>query len=842
MAWIVTIGQGGSIRTQDRVVDVRVMEEFAHKEFVVTVQKPTQTERDQAKGRIDNAIIQIKRGSDIYVEGFIEDVELGQDIVKYSGRSFLVLLGYTTSSLTDGTSGATEAEYTGATGANIINDLINTFCVPNDAEITHTDVTFTEVYGGEVKLHGKKVYDIVRNMCIDYSKDLWADATWNGDGINIDNKNIHVGTKSRGSVVAPHKTLYGGQHLKNIPNVKYRASQNVINRIRVNGKGSGKDKVSVVVNDATSQTTYGVIEGAPYNNNMIVDETTATAVGEAIIAAKKDLVEEVHVDLIIYISDLKYGDWVRILDSYSGVDTTQRIKKITRMYNAQQGESVGIEIGMPFDNYEMLIKDLTKGDVDAEPEMTKLGGAFTITANDPPSDYCRHDKGDWYDTTGTFQAKGKGVCPFWTYTDNPTEAHPYAKALVQIHNNGTVSYKVGTLCDSAAAAEGTTVTVDALNTPIGEVILKWKEDVGADHKVESVYSSDESGKSYIYRDVRPIVGSSSTGYSGLWEVSGIYIRPLSGKPVTMEGEEITKLPKIWGPLNSDFSLHGSNAADNAWVEFIKWDHETETIVIPDKKITGLATATNASDAARFDQISEGVTAHSALTQLDYASAGHTGFAPSSHSHAWGDITGEPAYCTRWAAWSEVTSKPSLYTQAEINTWRNGTTQTEMGYMNEVSSSIQDQLLARLPLAGGAGSPMAGDLYMGGYNIKGLSDIYIHEAGAWDNLSFLSPGGGLVMKLWSAGDTNFAVNIYGELGMDGHKVTGLAAATANGDAVRYEQIPAAGLWEVSGIYAQLIAAKAIDMQTNDIINVDEIKGVTDQDIYIKPMGTGILYLG
>ena len=163
-------------------------------------------------------------------------------------------------------------------------------------------------------------------------------------------------------------------------------------------------------------------------------------------------------------------------------------------------------------------------------------------------------------------------------------------------------------------------------------------------------------------------------------------------------------------------------------------------------------------------------------------------------------------------------------------------------MNEVSSSIQDQLYARLPLAGGVGNPMAGDLYMGGHDIKGLSDIYIHEAGAWDNLSFLSPGGGLVMKLWSAGDTNFAVNIYGELGMDGHKVTGLAAATANGDAVRYEQIPAAGLWEVSGIYAQLIAAKAIDMQTHDIINVDEIKGVTDQDIYIKPMGTGILYLG
>jgi len=430
MGWTVTIGQGASIRTQDKVVDVRITEEFAHKEFVVTVQKPTQAERDQAKGRINNAIVQIKRGSDIYIEGFIEDVELGQDIVKYSGRSFLVLLGYTTSSEASGT-GDYEAEYNDADGETIIDDLINTFCLPNDAEITYTDVTFTETYGGEVKLHGQKVYDIIRNMCIDYSKDIWSDATWNVDGVNVDNKNIHVGTRSRGNAGAPHKTLYGGQHLKNIPTVKYRSSNNVINRIRVNGKGSGKEMVSVVVNDVTSQTTYGVIEGTPYNNNMIVDETTATAVGQAIIDAKKDLIAEVHVDLIIYISDLRYGDWVRILDSYSGIDTTQRIKKITRSYNTQQGESVGIEIGMPFDNYEMLIKDLTKGDVDEEPEMTKQGGALRLTANNPPDDFIRHDQGEWYDTTGAFQTSGKGVCPFWTYADNPATGQ-YKKALIQI--------------------------------------------------------------------------------------------------------------------------------------------------------------------------------------------------------------------------------------------------------------------------------------------------------------------------------------------------------------------------------------------------------------------------
>ena len=33
------------------------------------------------------------------------------------------------------------------------------------------------------------------------------------------------------------------------------------------------------------------------------------------------------------------------------------------------------------------------------------------------------------------------------------------------------------------------------------------------------------------------------------------------------------------------------------------------------------------------------------------------FAPSSHGHAWGEISGAPAQATRWPTWSEVSSKP-----------------------------------------------------------------------------------------------------------------------------------------------------------------------------------------
>ena len=527
MAWTVKIGQGGSIRTQKRVAEITVNEDWAHSDFSVTVQNPTSSERTQAKGRIDASIIQIKRGSEILIEGFIEDVENGENYVRYTGRSFLVMLGYSTNSITASSSPYnTNAEYSDDTGATIISDLIQKFCyyvdgdtgTTRDSELTYSDITFTETYGGDVKLHGRKVYDITRDMCNMYGKDLWSDATWNGDGINIDNKNIHIGTKSRGSSGSPHKTLYGGQHLRNIPVVKYRTQGDMVNCLRVIGKGTGKDRVSKWCQDNTSVAAYGYMEGSPYISNMIADEATAEAVGDAIIADKKDPVEKLHVDLIYYINDLKYGDWVRIVDSHSGVDSTKRIKSIIRSYNFHSGESMKIEVGSMFNNYEKIIQDLTKGDVDNELEMTKLGGVLSLTANDPPDNYVRHEPGMWYDTTGTVQERSKGVCTFWDGTNNPSPGN-YKKALIQISNTGSVDEKFGTQYASKTLAQNESISADALNMPLGEVILKGKSGGAGSYIVEDVYSSD-SGYSYIYRDVRPIVGSSSSGFGGEgWELT-----------------------------------------------------------------------------------------------------------------------------------------------------------------------------------------------------------------------------------------------------------------------------------------------------------------------------------
>lgn len=60
--------------------------------------------------------------------------------------------------------------------------------------------------------------------------------------------------------------------------------------------------------------------------------------------------------------------------------------------------------------------------------------------------------------------------------------------------------------------------------------------------------------------------------------------------------------------------------------------------------------------------------HNILDNLDYASAGHTGFSANTHLH-----------------------DDRYFTETETDTWRNSTTQTEMGYVHGVTSDIQTQL-------------------------------------------------------------------------------------------------------------------------------------------------------
>ena len=502
-------------------------------DFSVTVKNTTDAESAQAKGRIDAAIIKIDRRSDVVAEGFIEDVEEGADYVTYTGRSFIILTGYSTASATTG--GAddadTEAEFKDDEGNDIIEYLIDNYCTTKDSEITRsislTDVAGDNVvYGGDVTLHGKKVYQIVREMCQSYGHDFWSTTTLDGNG-DVTAKIMNVGEKKRGHAGTasdpgdPHDTLYGGVHLKNIPIVKYRSSQ-AINCLRVIGGGTGKDKVSVFVENDTSTTAIGYVEGEPYHNNTIRSVETAESVGNAIINAKKDPIEEIHVDLAIYISDLEYGDWVNIVDTHSNLDTTKRIRRITRTYSVSTADTMSIELGEKFDNYQNIIRDLTKGDVDGEPGMMAAGGALKMTANDPPDVYVRIDKGTWYGTDGQpHEITGGRVC---AWLGGPTGGNPfpdssngYRKAVVQIHDvTHSVTSALGTVVATAELAQDDILSADAENIPIGIVILRQSGDSNA---ISDVHDKATSGKSYIYLDARPIIGSSISGYGGegSWE-------------------------------------------------------------------------------------------------------------------------------------------------------------------------------------------------------------------------------------------------------------------------------------------------------------------------------------
>ena len=527
--WKVYIGQGGSRFLQPRIVNIKITEMFGNVNFSVTIKSPTEAERNQVKGRMDTAIIQIVRGTTVLVEGFIEDVESGGGYVRFTGRSFLILTGYSTASST-ATNGKTEAIYEDQYGYDIIEDLIIKYCGDKDHEIRYLislkDITGNDVeYKGEVKLHGKKVYQIIREMCQSYGHDFWSTATWVGSSVT--EKTIHVGMRQRGSDTVAHKTLYGGRHLRQIPVLKYRSSK-TINCLRILGGGTGKDKVSVFVEDPISIGDIGYIEGEPYHNNMIRSVDTAQSVGEAIIDAKKDPIEELQVDLVTYINDIQYGDWVRIIDTHSHLDTIKRIKKITYGYSINEIDTMSIELGEKFDDYQNIIRDLTKGDVDPEPEMAVAGGSLRITANDPPNTYVRIDKGDWYGTDGILYNFIDSTRTFWGGEPpwNATVVGNYFKALVQIKDDAVsatdITYKTSLTATSHTGytkdiAKAEIITADPEYMPVGEIILRCSSTGGS---VSNVTALDEGG-SFIYRDARPILGATAAGYGGegRWELS-----------------------------------------------------------------------------------------------------------------------------------------------------------------------------------------------------------------------------------------------------------------------------------------------------------------------------------
>ena len=105
----------------------------------------------------------------------------------------------------------------------------------------------------------------------------------------------------------------------------------------------------------------------------------------------------------------------------------------------------------------------------------------------------------------------------------------------------------------------------------------------------------------------------------------------------------------------------------------------------------------------------------------------------------------------------------------------------------------------------------------------------------------SAGGGVVkmMELNSV-----AMNMLCPLNMNGSLIDDVDTVKANDTlGVKFKQSNTDDirLYAAWAGYAFVANANA-NMNTHNIINVSEIKGTTNQDIYVKPLGSGILYLG
>ncbi len=157
-----------------------------------------------------------------------------------------------------------------------------------------------------------------------------------------------------------------------------------------------------------------------------------------------------------------------------------------------------------------------------------------------------------------------------------------------------------------------------------------------------------------------------------------------------------------------------------------------------------------------------------------------------------------------------------------------------GGTNVPLSAEQGKVLNQLILSGVGTSTVYGTLaardadvsvndgdiaYVTNYDGAGHWAYYVRVSGSWilmlDQVSLGAAVSGSLQK-------DGSVTATGNLPMGGHKITGLAAATANGDAVRFEQVSAVGYsGSASDIASGTLATARLDAGTgaNQIVQLD-----------------------
>ena len=286
-----------------------------------------------------------------------------------------------------------------------------------------------------------------------------------------------------------------------------------------------------------------------------------------------------------------------------------------------------------------------------------------------------------------------------------------------------------------------------------------------------IYGAD--GKIY-YRKAGGVGEELGVAGSGLWESNGGVTSLVDPEPIRLEddvtfhGDHIInwKDPVTADLVGSIYAFDGAVQRDfmiKTWNSgILTLDSAAGYIACSGDRLSDVGTPSVGSDAATkayADGIGGGTFDHAALTShMDFASCGHSGFAASSHNHAWGDITGEPPYCTRWPTWSEVTSKPDIL-------WQSYGTPEVTSLIVPEHINLQDKCIYGID-------------YLSAYDGTG---IVIRQSDATSRI-LLAPTGKAFVAMADAD-------------MNTNKITGLVAGDAAGQAVEYDQL--AGYLPLSG---------------------------------------------
>jgi len=216
-------------------------------------------------------------------EGYLIDFKLKQDVIVCKARDKVVELERTYFSKDQGQEDLYLVSYRETAASTILSDILSGTGYTGSAPTTAVTIRFEHL--SRLKC--------IRELAKVLGKDWWrSDAT------------IYIGDKGTDKGLIEEVSVLD----------KEEDSKNLKNKIRVIGRDLEGRTLTVIVEDATSQTNYGVRELTVVERNA-ADTSTLTSLGSQLLSEKKDPILKLSLSLNIrelYDKNLTVGDTVTL--------------------------------------------------------------------------------------------------------------------------------------------------------------------------------------------------------------------------------------------------------------------------------------------------------------------------------------------------------------------------------------------------------------------------------------------------------------------------------------------------------------------------------------------------